>query len=78
MYELKQRNRIKIPGKQGTYYVFDSETLNDGTDVYELEHEICRFDVEHLIVDADLNVLMETWSGLDEYLDSINEEQEDE
>lgn len=61
-----QKDRIKIEGHVGTWYVID-ESIWNGKKVYLLEHEQYGDSAANLIVDESLKVLADdVWNGFEE------------
>jgi hypothetical protein len=61
-----QRDKIKIYGHRGTWYVID-KSVYKGEPVFLLEHEQYGDETACLIVKEDLTVLVDdVWNGFDD------------
>lgn len=76
-YEIMKKDKIKIEGHVGTWYVIDHTTCARYGDVYLLEHETYGDEAACLIIDKDYNVILDdVWNGFDdlwEWLDFVEE-----
>lgn len=54
----EHQNHLKVAGHSGTWYVI-GDCYYAGIRLFLLEHETYGEDVPHIIVDADLNIVME-------------------